>query len=499
MLDKAVGLARTVSRSLTGKFLAVALVFLIVPVILYTKFAEADAERQAFLLRALQAEGLLVAQDLRPSLTSASGRSLLDIARSVHELAADQMRVKLLLRPAGQSDSFFLVASNPAIESADLDEERRRLDAAGVLPRLDESCDGDRTLALRYEGASGAEELLTSMSPLHSPAGCWVVLTSYSTGDLVGASLARPFIDAPEVHLAVFFYGLMALLIVLTVIGTLFDIKGFATVARRIREGGAFGKPSFAAIVAVPELRPVAREFDRMVATLDASASALREAAEDNAHAFKAPIAAITQAIEPLKELSTDDQRAHQAVAAIHHALKRLGSLVQAVRRLDEAAAEVMSARLQPQNLGQLATQMAQAYDRVSTARGVRVTVRAEENALVTATAESLETVIENLLDNAVSFSPRDGVVLITVRRTDARNVMLSVEDEGPGVPVDQLGSIFRRNFSYRPKEQEGDGIGHSGIGLAVVRRTVELLGGEVGAENLKDQGFRVYLTLPSA
>src|SRR5579859_1802741 len=283
------------------------------------------------------------------------------------------MRVKLLFRPAGQGDAFFLVAANPRIEQASLDEERRRLDSAGVLPRLEESCDGDRTLALRYEAASGAEELLTSMSPLHTPSGCWVVLTSYATGDLLGASLARPFTDAPEVHLALMFYGLMAFLIVLMVIGTLFDLRGFARVARNIREGGAFGKPTFAAIAAVPELRPVAREFDRMVTTLDASASALREAAEDNAHAFKAPIAAITQAIEPLRDMAGTDQRANQAVAAIHHALKRLGSLVQAVRRLDEAAAEVMSSRLQPQNLGRLAIQMTEAYDRVSLARGVRV------------------------------------------------------------------------------------------------------------------------------
>jgi two-component system sensor histidine kinase ChvG len=498
MLERSVGLVRTASRSLTGKFLAVALVFLIVPVILYSKFADADAERQAFLLRALQAEGKLVAQDLQPSLTSSSGRSLLDIARIVHDLAADQMRVKLLLRPAGQSDSFFLVASNPTIDPANLEEERRRLEAAGVLPRLDESCDVDRTLATRYEAATGTEELLTSMSPLHNAAGCWVVLTSYATGDLLGASLARPFTQAPEVRLALAFYALMALLIVLTVIGTLYDLKGFATVARRIREGGAFGKPSFAAIAAVPELRPVAREFDRMVATLDASASALREAAEDNAHAFKAPIAAITQAIEPLRDISGDDPRASNAVDAIQRALKRLGSLVQAVRRLDEAAAEVMSARLQPQSLGQLAIQMAQAYDRASSTRGVRVTVRTDEQTMVSATPESLETAVENLLDNAVSFSPPGGTVVVTVRR-NGRSVTLTVEDEGPGVPIDQLGSIFRRNFSYRPKEQDGDGASHSGIGLAVVRRTVELLGGEVGAENLKDQGFRVYLSLPAA
>lgn len=496
MLSSVAAVFRLVTRSLTGKFVAVALVFLVVPVILYSKFAEADAERQAFLLRALQAEGRLVAQDLQPVLAKSGGRSLLDVQQAVNDLAADQMRVKLLFRPAGQGDSFFLVAANPKIETATLDEERRRLESAGVLPRLEESCDGDRTLAVRYEGASGTEELLTSMSPLHTASGCWVVLTSYATGDLLGASLARPFTAAPEVHLALVFYALMAVLIVLMVVGTLFDLRGFARVARRIREGGAFGKPTFAAIVAVPELRPVAREFDRMVATLDASASALREAAEDNAHAFKAPIAAITQAIEPLKDMAGDNPRANQAVAAIHQALRRLGSLVQAARRLDEAAAEVMMARLQPQNLGELAIQMGQAYDRVSIVQGVRVRVLADETAMVSATAESLESIIENLLDNAVSFSPEGGTVLLTVRER-GRQVVLSVEDEGPGVPVDQLGSIFRRNFSYRPKDKNGEGADHSGIGLAVVRRTAELLGGEVSADNMADKGFRVSITLP--
>lgn len=496
MLESVGAFFRLVTRSLTGKFVAVALVFLIVPIILYNKFAEADAERQAFLLRALQAEGRLVAQDLQPVVAKSGGRTLLDIAQAVKDIASDQMRVKLLYRPSGQGDSFFLVAANPPIESASLDEERRRLEQAGVLPRLEESCDGDRTLALRYEAASGAEELLTSMSPLHTASGCWVVLTSYATGDLLGASLARPFTDAPEVHLALLFYGLMAFLIVMMVVGTLFDLRGFAKVARHIREGGAFGKPTFAAIAAVPELRPIAREFDRMVTTLDASASALREAAEDNAHAFKAPIAAITQAIEPLKDLAGTDQRSNHAVAAIHHALRRLSSLVQAAKRLDEAAAEVMTARLHAQNLGQLALQMGQAYDRVSAAQGVRVRVLADEAAMVSATAESLESIIENLLDNAVSFSPDGGAVLVTVRNR-GRQVVLLVEDEGPGVPVDQLSSIFRRNFSYRPKDKDGRGADHSGIGLAVVRRTAELLGGEVSADNLPERGFRVSITLP--
>ena len=473
------------SRSLVGRILVLAAIFLVVPVILYGKFAEADRARQDFLLRTLQAQGKLVAQDLQPALNQASGRNFLSIAKSVEQLATPQMRVKLLLRPAGHSDSFFLVAANPPLESQALDEERRSLEREGMLPRLDESCDGDRVLAVRYQAASGDEELMTSMSPVHSAAGCWVVLTSYATGDLAGVSLARPFLQAPEVRLALGFYALVALLFALTLAGTLFDLKNFAKVARLIRQGGAFGKPSFAANSAIPELRPVAHEFDRMVATLDASAQALREAAEDNAHAFKAPIAAITQAIEPLKQQGNSEL----AVATIGRAVERLANLLQAARRLDEAAAEVMTARLVPVDLAALARRMVEAFEHVATQRQVRIIAQIKAEPTIYATEDSLETVMENLLDNALSFAPAGSTVTVTLERK-GRHVTLSVEDEGPGVPVAQLASIFRRNFSYRP-DKSGD---HSGIGLAVVRRTVELLGGEVSADNKADRGFRVSL-----
>ena len=476
---------RRAGRSLVGRILAIALVFLIVPVILYYQFASADLDRQNFLLRTLQSRGKLVAHHLTPLLTRA-GRNFLEIGKEVESLDLDQMRVKLLLRPTGQDQAFYLVAANPPLDPAQLDQEPARLEETGVLPKLDASCDGDQALSVRYRAASGAEELLTSMSPLHSTAGCWVILTSFTTGDLAAASLARPFTEAPEVRMALAFYLLMALLIAATLIGAFFDLRAFVRIAKQIRQGGAFGKPSFAAHAAIPELVPAAREFDGMVANLQASANALREAAEDNAHAFKAPIAAITQAVEPLRARNV------RAVATIDDALRRLNTLVQAAKRLDEAAAEVMMARLQPVDMASLAQQMAASYDRVSAARNISVKALIQGTARVLATEDALETVIENLLDNAVGFSPEYGIVTLSVTLA-GRQARLCVEDEGPGVPADRLASIFRRNFSFRPAES-GD---HSGIGLAVVRRTVELLGGEVAAENRPQGGFSVTITLP--
>ncbi len=496
-------LLRLASRSLAGKFLALAGIFLTVPLILYNKFEAADAERQAFLLRTLQVQGRLAAQSLEPALNRVGGRSLLDAARAVESLANDQVHIKLLLRPAAplnRGDAFFLVAASPPIDPADLDKERQHLTETGVLPRLDESCAGDRPLALRYTGPSGHEELLTSMSPVHAAAGCWVILTSYATDDLAGSSLARPFSQAPEVQLATAFYGLMALLIGMAVAGTLLDLRAFGRLAHRIRQGGSAGEESFAAVAAIPELLPVAREFDRMVATLDSSASALREAAEDNAHAFKGPIAAITQSLEPLRQVAPESPRAAQALEVVERALERLGSLVNAARRLDEAAADLMKAKLHRLDLADFARQMAEAYDRLHAQQGLRVSVRIGGPAMVAATEDSLEAVLENLLDNALSFSPPGGTVRVVVAAT-AGTVQLSVEDDGPGVTPEQLPRIFRRNFSHRPEDRAGsdDGQPHFGIGLAVVRRNIELLGGRVVAENMPGAGLKVTITLPSA
>ena len=491
---------RLISRSLTGKFIALATMVVIVPAILYVRFAEADAEKQDFLLRSLQMEGRLAAEALEPILNKTDGKSLLDAAKTVQSFANDQVRIKLLLRPSGRSDAFFLVAASPAIATTDLDQERHRLGDTGILSRLDESCAGTKPLAVHYAASSGKDELLTSISPLHTTAGCWVIITSYGLDDLAGSSLARPFSEAPEVRLAMLLYAAIILLTVMAVVGTLVDLRSFTKLARRIRQGGQAGAETFAKVTAIPELIPVAGEFDRMVGTLNASARAMREAAEDNVHAFKGPIAAMTQSIEPLRLHISDDPRVRQALVVIEQALGRLTDLVQGVRRLDETAADLINARLQNIDLAQLARDMAEAFQRVHSSQGIHVLVKGTGKAWVTATEDSLETILENLLDNAIGFSPQGGTVTMTVT-TVASTVRLLVEDEGPGVPVDQLETIFRRNFSSRPTEGKSRQMetAHFGIGLAIVRRTVEILGGHIRAENRPDAGLRIIVEFPAA
>jgi two-component system sensor histidine kinase ChvG len=117
--------------------------------------------------------------------------------------------------------------------------------------------------------------------------------------------------------------------------------------------------------------------------------------------------------------------------------------------------------------------------------------------------------VLRNLIDNARSFSPRGGTVTVSISRGQlSRSVVIQVEDEGPGVPPDNLESIFERFYTERPPG--GDGRrpafgGHSGLGLSIARQIVEVHGGAIHAENRRDAaaptpaGARFVISFPAA
>src|SRR5690606_19936302 len=113
--------------------------------------------------------------------------------------------------------------------------------------------------------------------------------------------------------------------------------------------------------------------------------------------------------------------------------------------------------------------------------------------------------VFRNLIDNARSLSPADGenrVRLALERADQARPVTVTVEDDGPGVPEDNLETIFKRFYTSRPK---GTAFGaNSGLGLSIARQIIEAHGGTLAAENRRAEdgevcGARFVIRLPEA
>lgn len=112
--------------------------------------------------------------------------------------------------------------------------------------------------------------------------------------------------------------------------------------------------------------------------------------------------------------------------------------------------------------------------------------------------ATRLERVVENLLDNAVSFSPPDAPIEVEIGNEDDR-VVLTVCDSGPGIPEDSREKVFRRFHSVRPEAE--DFGNHSGLGLAIARTIAEAHDGSLIAAGRNDgkSGACLRLELPAA
>jgi two-component system sensor histidine kinase ChvG len=484
-------------RSLAAKGILLALIVLAVPVIVYDRFRDADETRRALLLRSVQDQGRLIAIALEPLIASSDHPSLPQLGRELARFADAVTNVKLLFAPI-EGGGFYYIASAPVVETSQLEIEREKLRQEGVLDRLAATCDGALPFALRYRTPGGSEEIVTSVTPMRAPSGCWAVLTSFPAEAIPGSRLGRPYWQSPEVEVAAGIYLAMVLLIGTTLWSIRRGLRRFTARARAIREhrpGGSFGTQND-----MPELAIVAKEFDEMVEVLANSARDMRRAAEDNAHAFKTPIAVIRQSLEPLKRaIEPGNRRGLSALVLIERSLDRLDGLVASARRFDESTADLMDMPRSMVDLSRIVGRLMRAQGRLLVGRNLTLEANVEPQVFVNAHEEMLETVVENLFENAVSFTPDGGTIDVSLAERGAV-AELVVSDSGPGVPPDNLDRIFERYFSHRPPQQEaGEDATHFGIGLWITRRNVEALGGTIRAENREPGGLAMRVILPLA
>ncbi|MBL27166.1 MAG: histidine kinase [Rhodospirillaceae bacterium] len=492
-------------RSLTSKLIVLVLVFILVPVILYAQFSAAEREKRSLLLGVIRDEGLLIASALDGVLQRADSVPYVQLGEELARFSDGTVSLKLLFRPNDPSDNaagFFYVSSAPPVATEDLAAERRRLAEAGILERLTSTCSGEFPSATRVELTGGRSELLTSITPVKTDRGCWVLVVSKPLEALAGVGFGQPYWQSPEIQLAAAVYMVLALVVLGLFLSLWGSLRRFGRLARSIGvEGNQEKAQRFADRNTIPELSEVARDFDRMVETLRASAENLRRTAEETAHAFKTPIAIIRQALEPISRAGGDPgvRRNTEVIAA---AAKKLDGLVQAMRRIDWATADLLDAPRRRVDLGEVCGQALEDY--VDGAGGAQVYADLAPNIGVVASDAAIETVVANLVENAISFTPDGGTVKVSVH-AEGHDGVLMVEDDGPGVSADRIERIFERYYSARPGAGESsessatDDGGHFGIGLWIVRRNVEMLGGRIEAANRPEGGLRMKVLLPRA
>ena len=458
-----------IHRSLSGKFGVLAAAFVAVPVVLYVTFQQADSERQDLLLRSVQAQSQLVAVALDPILRKGDPSTFTGVGDALARFASGGARIRLVFRPAkvAGAQGFYLVAAAPNVAVGGLDKESKELISQGVLDNVAESCSGNRPLARHYRDPTGQEEILTSVVPVLTPVGCWTIVFSYPLDNLLGRALGTPYWRRFEVQLAAAIYLGLAGITLFVFFLIRRSVLRFQGLARALRLGGTT-RLGFVQQNELAELDGVAAEFDRLVATLGQTAESIRRRAEDNAHAFKTPIAIMRQSLEPLRRaLIEGNLRGKRASEVMEQAVDRLDNLVDDARRLDESVAELLDPPRRPVDLSRLLGGMAKAYRGIAEGRGVLLNTDLPNGLIVQGSEELIETAIEAVLDNAIGFTPSGGRVEMKLGRA-GQKAEITVADDGPGVPPEHRERIFERGFSLRATSQgssDGGGIPASACG----------------------------------
>ncbi|ODT99859.1 MAG: hypothetical protein ABS83_01065 [Rhodospirillales bacterium SCN 65-16] len=488
------------AASLTLKLIILVGIFLALPVVLYGQFESADSQMRALVTRAIQDRSALIAEALTPALKETDPTAPMALNLELAKYGSDGTVLKLMFQPPADraTGRFYLVGSTPPIRpeavAAELDELRQR----GILQRLSEACMWDASNEIRYKQADGSIELLTSIIPIRARGNCWVLTSTHVTSEFLNTSIGRPYWETREIRVAAVIYLVVAVLALLIAISIRVSLGRFRTVANEISQG-RIGDSAFARRNVVPELSSVARDFDKLVHELRRVSRQIRQSAEDNAHSFKTPLAAVQSALRPVRRAVPEtDERARRALEIVDSSLARLLTLVNAAQHYDTATADLIDAPRVPTDLTQLVGEAARHFREILAARDIRLIRRLDEHAIVRAGQGMLEEALQNVLENAISFSPKGAAIIVTLT-ANAETVELQVDDQGPGIDPAKIEHVFERYFSSRPDIGIGSDIAveHSGLGLWIVRRSVEALGGQVSAVNRIGGGLSVVIVLP--
>ncbi len=225
---------------------------------------------------------------------------------------------------------------------------------------------------------------------------------------------------------------------------------------------------------------------------------AIERFAADVAHELKNPLTSLRSAVETLPRARTARDR-ERLTAIIQHDVRRLDRLISDISNASRLDAELARESADEVDLEKLVEAMASIQKDVASGRGVDVVVERKLGKYapkIVGHDSRLAQVVNNLIDNAVSFSPEGGAVRIAVAAT-AEAVKLTVTDEGPGITGDPS-RIFQRFYTDRP---EGEAFGdHSGLGLSISQQIVEAHKGKISAANRTDRSGAIFtVMLPRA
>jgi len=338
----------------------------------------------------------------------------------------------------------------------------------------------------------GAVQL--GFSVAESPEGRWRIFAIQQRGLTI--QVAQPMGVRDRLALEAAVRTLIPFLVALPLMGLLIwrlvgrEVKVLESTARAVAKRTPESLEPIATRSVPEEIQPLVIALNGLLERLGGALTQQRQFVADAAHELRTPLTALRLQLQ-LAQRARDEGEREKAHGMLREGIARAARLVEqllALARLDPDA----PAQREPVDLSALAASVAQAAEARAHDKGLALGLDAAGGVVVTGDRASLQTLLENLLDNAIRYTP-SGRVGVRVR-SEENAAVLEVEDTGPGIPPEERGRVFDRFY-----RGEGAPTGGTGLGLAIVKRIaerhnarVELLDAGVGS------GLRAVVRFPA-
>jgi len=242
------------------------------------------------------------------------------------------------------------------------------------------------------------------------------------------------------------------------------------------------------------EFGRLARVFNETLARLDAAFEQLRRFTADASHELRTPLTAIRSVGEVALQRSLGAEGYREVIGSMLEEVDRLTRLVENLLLLTRAEAGRIPLTRATVDLRELVAGVSDSLRVLAEEKNQEFTVDLPGSCVVECDATVLRQGITNLLHNAIKFTPAKGTIRVTASATVGGDVVIEVQDSGPGIPAADQPRVFER--FYRVDQARSTDTGGTGLGLAIARWAVEASGGRIELESVAGQGtlFRVVL-----
>jgi two-component system OmpR family sensor kinase len=267
-----------------------------------------------------------------------------------------------------------------------------------------------------------------------------------------------------------------------------------ARVRRQVAERGADELTEVGEENLPDEIRPLVRELNLLFGRVRQAFDAQKHFVAEAAHELRSPLAALrlqVQGLQRARDEATRERAVERLLAGVDRATRLVEQLLVLARQQAQGA---QATPAQPVPLAALAAQVVGDAAPLAASKRIDLGLGEADATPVQGHAEALRILLSNLVDNAVKYTPEGGTVDVTVRREGA-DVLLSVEDSGPGIAEADRARVLDRFFRVPGSDASG-----SGLGLAIANAIAQLHGRPLLLDRSQRlQGLRIALRLPAA